>query len=104
MTTMQLENWAREVIERVTAGQHVEASRVELKGEWPTEHRDAARTIAGQANAARGEPFLYLIGVDEKSGLTGVDPTNLADWRAQVEKHFDSFAPPMRDHAFGVDG
>ena len=104
LTTFQIESWARTVIERLLSGGHVEDARVELKANWPSEARDAARRIAGQANAARGEPILYLVGISEaEKKVVGAPQANLANWWPQVSKHFDSFAPPMRDHAFAYE-
>lgn len=46
--------------------------RRELKAEWLPDHSKVARRqIAGHANVARGD--LWLIGVDEKRGVAGVD-------------------------------
>lgn len=105
MTIAQIEHWCREIIDRVKSGRPAEDVRVELKADWPTDHQDVARRIAGQANAARGEPILFVIGVDERAGkVVGATATNTADWYAQVTKHFDSFNPPLRDHTFEVDG
>ena len=105
MTTEQIEAWARAVIDRVKRGEHNEDGRVELKAAWPSDPRDAARKIAGQANAAAPEPILLLVGVDEKKGVVGADRLNLADWHEQVRAHFDNAAPPLlRDHAFDLDG
>jgi hypothetical protein len=105
MTRTRIEHWARDIIERLKKGQPIEDAGVELKADWIPDHRDAARRIAAQANAARGEPVLFLFGVDQKarkvSGATNVDT---ADWYAQVKRHFDGFAPVLHDHLFEVDG
>lgn len=104
LTTFQIESWARTVIERLVSGGHVEDARVELKANWPVEARDAARRIAGQANAARGEPILYLVGISEgEKKVVGALQGNLANWWPQVCKYFDSFAPRMHDHAFAYE-
>lgn len=94
MRTHEIENWALSVIDRVNAGQPNEDQRVELKAGWIDPYK-AARRIAAHANSARGEPFLWLMGVDEKSGVTGVSMTDLASWYAQVESQFDGLAPEM---------
>ena len=45
----------------------------------------AARKIAGHANAARGEPILWIIGLDEDDHqVTGASDVELADWWAQA--------------------
>lgn len=76
--------------------QPIEDSRVEAKSEWP-EARRAARQIAAHANEARGEPILWLIGLDEKSGsVSGADNKELADWWAKVCSSFDDLYPTLQ--------
>lgn len=94
MKKQQLEYLALEIISRVKAGQKVEDTTVELKAEWPKEPRDAARRIAGHANAARGEPITWLIGLDEKSGVVGAEEKEFANWWPQIRKHFDDDVSP----------
>jgi hypothetical protein len=97
MTPRQIEMWALRVIEQVEAKQPVEDARVELKGVWPTEPNKAARRLAGHANAARGEPILWLIGVDEKKGVVGATATDPAKWFAGVQAEFDGVFPRITD-------
>lgn len=94
MRTHEIENWALNVVDKVNAAQPNEDSRVELKASWIDPYK-AARRIAGHANAARGEPILWLIGVDEKTGVIGANLMDLASWYAQVESNFDGLAPPV---------
>jgi len=69
-----------------------------LKSTWPAEPGEAARRIAGHANAARGSPILWLIGVDERSGVVvGAERAELANWYPQVGSHFDGLAPAVTD-------
>src|SRR5262249_53745692 len=93
---LQIETWAIRVIEQVEAKQPYEDARVELKAEW-TDPQKAARQIAGHANAARGEPILWLIGVDKDRGVTGADYNELANWYPQVQSQFDALAPRLVD-------
>lgn len=93
----QIEAWALRVIERVLARQPLEDARVELKAEWPTDHAKAARRIAGHANAARGAPILWLVGVDEVRGLVGAEPNDLATWWPQVRRNFEGIMPALVD-------
>ena len=52
---------------------------------------DAARRIAGHANACRGEHALWLFGVDEKKrSVPGVGPNEYTEWWGKVEKCFQS--------------
>lgn len=82
------------VIGRVDAGQPIEDQRVELKADWIDPYK-AVRRIAAHANSACGEPFLWLIGVDEKAGVKGVSMTDSARWYAQVESQLNLIAPEM---------
>jgi len=96
MRANDIENWALDIIERVVSQQPVEDSRVELKSEWPKEHHKAARQIAGHANAARGEPILWLIGIDEKEAtVTGADYTEISNWKQSIEACFNELAPTL---------
>jgi hypothetical protein len=94
MRVHEIEDWALRVIEQVESGQPNEDYRVELKAQWPDAKR-AARQIAGHANAAHGEPILWLIGVDEEKGVVGVNNEELANWSAQVRAEFDELAPQI---------
>jgi hypothetical protein len=96
MRPIQVENRALEIISRVEAGQPNEDVRVELKANW-IEPQKAARQIAGHANAARGEPVLWLIGVDQDRGVVGADQLELSNWYAEVASEFDGMAPEMID-------
>ena len=93
----ELEAWVLQIIDRVTSGQSIEDSRVELKAEWP-DPKKAARQIAGHANTAHGEPILWLVGIDEKRHtVTGATETELANWYPQVKGQFDGLAPRVVD-------
>src|ERR1044072_7659881 len=95
MKSHEIESWAWRVIEQVRNGRPSEDSRVELKGEWPTSAQKAARRIAGHANAARGEPILWLIGVDENEGVRGVCNFEVSDWYSQVKAQFEGGVAPQ---------
>lgn len=97
MRKIEIEAWALRAIDSVVAEQHTEDSRVELKAEWPNDPRRAARRIASHANAAHGEPVLWLIGVDEAGTVPGVVVTNMADWWQEVSRWFDELAPEFTD-------
>jgi hypothetical protein len=100
-----IEGWANMVIDRVLAGQQVEDDRVEAKRTWPLDRATAARQVAALANAARGEPVMWLIGVDEKSHeVPGADNAELSDWWAQVRSQFESLAPDMDPLAVPHEG
>lgn len=98
MNARDIERWALRVIDQVEAGQPNEDFRVELKSQWPTDFQKAARRVAGHANAARGEPILWVIGMDQSVGIIGADHHEFADWYNQIKTAFDeSFAPPVVD-------
>lgn len=97
MRNTDIERWALQVIDRVDHQQPIEDSRVELKGEWPADLWRAARRIAGHANAARGEPILWLIGVDETIGVRGAVHADFAHWIAPILAYFDQLPPTYFD-------
>jgi hypothetical protein len=96
MKPYEIENWAIRVIERVEANQPNEDVRVELKSDWP-EPTKAARRIAAHANSVGGEHILWLIGVDEKSGVVvGARHEEFSNWYSKVRAQFDEmFAPSV---------
>jgi hypothetical protein len=96
MRTHEIEAWALKAIERAELSQPNEDSQVELKTDWP-DHARAARRIAGHANAARGDPILWVIGVDEHQGVKGAIRNDLSTWWPQVSSHFDGPVPVLRD-------
>lgn len=105
-TNAELEVWVHQIADLVKAGKNIEDSRVELKAAWPTEHQKIARRIAGHANAAGGEPILWIIGLDEKSkSVTGASGADLENWWPQVKSYFpNQFAPELlKDLAVPVD-
>ena len=92
MRPTQVEYWANQIIDTVKAGSPAEDSRVELKAKWPADHKKTARQIAGHANAARGEPLLWLIGIDEINGVQSADLQENSTWWPQIEKCFNEVA------------
>src|SRR5207249_28876 len=94
MRPAEIEAWARDVIDRVERHQPVEDVRVELKAAWPDPVK-AARRLAAHANASRGANLLWLIGIDEKGGVVGVDFSELSTWRTKVNSEFDELSPDM---------
>lgn len=100
---MDIEAWTLGVIERVERRQPIEDSRVELKAGFPSDElgwRKWARRIAGLANAARGEPVLWLVGVNEKRAtVPGAGACDPATWWPRVRRHFDGVAPRLIDVA-----
>jgi hypothetical protein len=97
MRKLEIESWALTVIEKAESGQPVEDVFVELKSNWPIEANKAARRIAGHANAARGEPILWLIGVDQGTGMIGVRDEELANWWPKIQAEFEGVTPELRE-------
>jgi hypothetical protein len=87
----------------VASGTRVEDALIELKANWPVPQK-AARRIAGHANAARGEDILWIIGLDEATGVSPVDSTELANWWPQVQSHFDGESPTLTDFIVATSG
>lgn len=96
MKIHQIESWALDVIGCVETNRPIEDFRVELKSVWIPPEK-AARRIAGHANAARGAPILWLIGVDKEDGIVGAEYEDLADWYGRVQSYFDGLAPRLAD-------
>lgn len=94
METHEIEAWAMRIVERVKSRQPVEDSLVELKSEWISPEK-AARRIAGHANSAHGSNILWLIGVDEKHGIIGVEANELSNWYNMVKSQFDGVPPSL---------
>lgn len=95
MTHQELELWTQDIISDVLKSHRIEDSKIELKSTWP-EPAKAAHNLAAHANAARGMPIVWLIGVDEKvQRLTNANRVELANWSKSVERFFDGDAPRM---------
>jgi hypothetical protein len=94
---LQIEHWVLSLIDRVVKHEPVEDAREELKAIWPTDQLKTARQIAGMANAARGEEFLWVIGLDETTGVIGALQQELANWWPSVAANFDGIAPTFTD-------
>lgn len=96
MRPFEIESWVLRAVDQVSRSSHCEDSLVELKSAWP-KPTVAARQIAAHANAARGAPILWIIGVDEVSGVLGADATELADWFSAVRSYFNHVYPELQD-------
>lgn len=95
MRPLELEAWVISVLDRVRAGSPIEDSRIEVKRDW-IEADKAARRLGGLANAALGEPVLWLVGVDEKAqAIPGASAQSLPSWVDQVNSCFSEVAPRL---------
>ena len=105
MKLTQIEAWALKVADDITHGRPVEDARVEIKSKWPEDPNGAARRIAGHANAAHGEPILWVIGIDDtRREVLGADRNDLASWYPQVQVEFKELAPKVTDLNIPYDG
>jgi hypothetical protein len=96
MNNLEIETWVFRILEIIQQGKKYEDSRVELKSEWPNP-RKAARQIAGHANFARGELILWLIGIDEKSGVVDFKDEEISQWIAKYKNEFEAVSPEIKD-------
>ena len=100
MKTHELETKVLGIVDRVVMNQSTEDDFIELKSEWPKDYKKAARQIAAHANASRGQPILWIIGLDETRGVTGADHKEISNWFNQIKSCFDnSLAPDLRNLA-----
>jgi hypothetical protein len=94
MKGQDITDWALKVIDSALSGQPTEDSKVELKASWP-DVKQAARRLAGHANASYGDNILWVIGVDQKAkSVVGADSKELATWYPQLQKEFDGNVAP----------
>lgn len=94
MRDIELEAWVLKVLDRAAAGQPNEDFRIEFKSEW-LDAAQAARRLAGHANAARGDRVLWIIGADKDGKVVGASREELANWWPQVQARFDEVAPTL---------
>lgn len=105
MKNHELETKVLGIVERVVKNQPIEDDFIELKSEWPKDHKRSARQIAAHANASRGQPVLWIIGLDETRGVTGADHNEISNWFNQIKSCFDNFiAPDLRNLAIPYRG
>jgi hypothetical protein len=97
MRAIDLEARVITAIDKIRAGQLVEHDFIECKRSWPQENK--ARQLAGSLNRATGDPIIYIIGVEEKTGeVHDVSDTDVLDWWAQIVAKFDQAPPEMVRH------
>lgn len=96
MRAVELEMLVQNVVEARRAGRPVEDDRIEFKSDWPD--RTKARQLAGSANALRGEPLVYIIGVNDQGALVDTSDVEPSTWLAEVLSGFDSEPPELVLH------
>lgn len=95
MRKVEIESWALRMLQNVTTKGPTEDHFVELKGGWLPAQK-LARRLAGHANSAPNDFILWLIGVDEKTGVVcGSKYEELSDWWNQMEAEFADRITPQ---------
>lgn len=106
MRPIDLEAKVISAVDRVRGGQLVEHDLIECKRDWPQENK--ARQLAGSLNRAGGDPVIYIIGIDEKTGAVhDISGTDVLAWWGQMTPKFDQLPPEMVRHIsvpVGEDG
>jgi hypothetical protein len=97
MRPLALEARVLAAVDARRSGVSPEDDFTECKRIWP--EPKAARQLAALANRAAGEPIVYIIGLDDKTGDI-VDPgaTDPADWWLRMQREFDEVAPDWLIH------
>lgn len=97
MRAIDLEARVIAAVDRIREGKLVEYDLIECKRDWPQDSK--ARQLAGSLNRAGGDPVIYIIGIDEKTGeVFDVSGTDVLDWWAQMTPQFDQLPPEMVRH------
>ncbi|WP_230116636.1 hypothetical protein [Arthrobacter sp. Bi83] len=97
MRAIDLEARVISAVDQLRAGQNVEHDLIECKRSWPQEKK--ARQLAGSLNRAGGDPVIYIIGIDEKTGAVhDVSDTDILDWWSQIVPQFDHTPPELVRH------
>lgn len=97
MRAIDLEARVIAAVDRIRGGQPVEHDLIECKRTWPQEKK--ARQLAGSLNRAGGDPVVYIVGIDEKTGLIhDVSETDILDWWSQIVPQFDHTPPELVRH------
>ena len=105
MKRIEIENWARTAVEASMTGETPdEDSGIEFKREL-IKPKDAAKRIAGLANAARGENVMWVVGFDDEAKeVCTTSREDLSSWWPKVQRAFDLVSPDMKDVVVPIDG
>src|SRR4051794_40146084 len=81
-----IEARVHDIADACLSGREVEDDLVELKAEWPEHSHRAARQIAAHANASRGEPLLWVVGLNERNrSVEDVGGVEVSNWWSQIQ-------------------
>lgn len=90
-----------EAIEQVLRGGRPEDSRLELKSGEVSNIPRTARQLAAHANAARGEPLVWIVGLNERDRLVdGAQIGDFAEWISKIESWFNGSPPHVVLHRY----
>jgi hypothetical protein len=105
-TPRTVEQWALQVLDSYMRGGRLEDARIEFKRQLPEDAQRIARRLAGHANASRGDPILWIVGVDENERkiVPGQLPRDPASFWSQVWSKFDGPHPELIDLQVDLDG
>ena len=96
MDKRRVELRVADIVDHVVSGGQIEDDYVECKRDWPSDHRKAARQIAGLCNAARGEDVLWIVGLDEDGHcVSPLTDTEHSNWWGQIRRCFAELAPEL---------
>jgi hypothetical protein len=96
MKSLEIEAWALRIIDAVKNNAPHEDSRAECKMSW-IPPKKAARRLAAHANAAGGEPILWLVGLERNQGIVGASQSELSNWWSSVQSEFNEVSPTLTD-------
>lgn len=97
MRAIDLEARVITAVDQIRDGKQVEHDFIECKSTWPKE--DKVRQLAASLNRAGGDPVIYIIGINEKTGeILDVRGTEVSDWWGQITPRFDQAPPEMVRH------
>ncbi|WP_247046260.1 ATP-binding protein [Arthrobacter rhizosphaerae] len=97
MRAIDLEARVITAVDRIRDKQFVENDLIECKRSWPQENK--ARQLAGSLNRAGGDPVIYIIGIDDKTGgVHDVSDTDILDWWNQIVAKFEHTPPELIRH------
>lgn len=108
MERKEVEKRVQQIARRVLNGYQIEESKEEVK--WKlctkTQYKDWAYKIAGMANAALGEPIIWVVGIRENPpGIQSIKNVNLASWEARIKACFeDGKAPAVKSQNIDYEG
>jgi hypothetical protein len=97
LSNQEIELYVNSIYKKIIDKEPLEDSFLELKREF-IKPPQAARRIAGHANSSHNSPILWVIGLDEKEGLIGLNRTDFEEWWQKTKSCFDEIYPSIIVH------